>query len=150
MFHACTDGHATRQVEVGGMLVIDASFPAGTRLPPHDHPRRSIVLVIAGGFRELTDDMAIDVRKGMLQVSAPTTHAAHEFGSEPSRCLVVEMLARPDIMLGAHHGGSMLLRAGHCGRIGARIARLSWDQSPTNRLRLESLLLELLACAATA
>ena len=151
VFHPCISGHATRQVEVGGMLAIDASFPAGTWLPPHEHPRRSLVVVLTGGFRERIDGQEFEVTKGNLYVRPAALHHAHVFGTESTRCLIVELIDRPELPLGGPHlvERPLVLRAGSCGRIGVRIARLPWDQQPANRLRLESLLLELLACVAS-
>ena len=151
VFHACTNGHATREAEVGGMLVIEASYPAGTWLPPHQHGRRSLVVVLSGGFRERVGGQEVEVTKGSLYLRPAALHHAHVFGEEVTRCLIVELIERPDTTLGPAlvPERPLLLRAGACGRIGARIARLSWDLQPANRLRLESQLLELLACVAS-
>lgn len=151
MFHPCTNGHTTRHVEVGGMLAIDASYPAGTWLPPHEHPRRSLVLVLNGGFRERIGREEVEVGNGALYLRPASLHHAHVFGDEATRCLTIELVSRPDIEVAAHAQAQypIVLRAGNCGRIGRRIARLSWDQQAANRLRLESLLLELLACLAS-
>jgi AraC family transcriptional regulator len=151
VFHACTNGHATRRVEVGGMLVIDAMFPAGTWLPPHEHPRRSLVVVLSGGFLERIEGRDIEVSSGTVYLRPAALHHAHLYGAEPTRCLTIEWIERPEITLGLAYpaGRPLLLLAGSCGRIGARIARMPWDPQPTHRLRLESLVLELLACVAS-
>lgn len=125
--------------------------PPGTWLPPHEHARRSLVVVLSGGFRERIEGQELEVTKGTLYIRPSSLHHAHLFGTEPTRCLIVELIDRPELLLGGPHlvERPLVLRAGSCGRIGVRISRLPWDQQPANRLRLESLLLELLACVAS-
>lgn len=151
VFHACTNGHAVREVEVGGMLLIEASYPAGTWLPPHQHSRRSLVVVLSGGFRERIGGHEIEVARGSLYLRPPAVHHAHLFGDELTRCLAIELLERPDTTFGPAMSAErpLVFRAGACGRIGSRIARLPWDRQPARRLRLEAQLLELLACVAS-
>lgn len=150
MFHTCTSGHVTRQVEVGGMLAMDASVPSGTWLAPHEHPRRSLVVILSGGFRERILGEDVEAVAGSLYVRPAALRHSHLYGAEPTRCLIVELLDRPDLELAtaSSHARPLLLRSAVCARIGQRVARLTWDQQPANRLRLESLLLELLACVA--
>lgn len=150
MFHACTSGHVTRQVKVGGMLVIDASVPPGTWLTAHEHPHRSLVVVLEGGFRERVHGEDVEVVAGSLYVRPAALRHSHLFGAELTRFLIVELPERPDLELATTTAYSrpLLLRSAGCARIGQRVARLTWDEQPANRLRLESLLLELLACVA--
>lgn len=132
------------------MLALDASIPPGTWLAPHEHARRSLLVILSGGFRERIVGEDVEAVAGTLYVRPAGLRHSHLNGAEATRCLIVELLDRPDLEMAtaASHARPLLLRSAGCARIGQRVMRLSWDQQPANRLRLESLLLELLACVA--
>ena len=138
-------------VEIGGLLVTDATFPPGGRLCPHVHDRTCIATTLQGSFASRMRGRSHWSRPGMVVIEPAGERHDNVFGEDGARILIVQ----PD------RGRQELLRpfAGFLDSINhfadTRIAllahRLSMEvvrPDEVTPLAIEAVGLELLAVAA--
>ena len=142
-----------RSLEVGGLLVTDAFFPANSVLPRHIHDRTCVALPISGEFDSIMRGRAHSSRPGMVITEPAGEMHANRFGAGGARIAIVQPDARREELLRPCAG--LLDSINHlsdpaAGLLARRLAAELACRDTVAPLAMEALALELLVLSARA
>lgn len=84
-------GKTLRRSRLADHTFVESVYEPGTRLPPHDHARPYLVLVLDGTFEERSGRRRYDCGRGTVMVRPGGTRHADRFGPRGTRCLIAEI-----------------------------------------------------------
>lgn len=139
-----TQGRTIVSRAVGDFLVTESRYEPYASIPRHVHALGSIVIPIAGSFRETLSDGDVECDTFDAMVKPADAAHADRYGRSGAHCLLIEAESLPIFGRTAH------VRAGAVALIARRVQRELVPRDDVWQLALEGALLDLVATIARA
>ena len=137
-----------RELDLRGLRVAEARFPAGLRLPSHYHDTACLTVMLEGTLRERLPGRVLECSAGFVLAKPWGERHDDNFGARGSRQIIIELPidATEDLPEGAALLSQLwTAREPEAAALASRIAAEFRRRDRSSRLAIEALALELMA-----
>lgn len=147
--YRATLGLLRRSRSVGGVMVTESDYPAGSQSPRHEHTSAYLCLVLRGGYRQLAGGRSSECMQGLLLVHPEGHQHANWYAPGGARCINLHLdhVLDDDPAIPRLLGEHRALRLLDAARLGPRIGDELFATDAAADLALHAAVFELVACA---